>query len=124
MIGQYNLSGNVSYNEIGDLPANYINDFNTPTIRYNLGLGNKNIAKNVGFNVSYRWQDSFYWNSSFASGNVDAFGTVDAQVNLKIPSVKSMLKIGGSNILNNYNVTSYGNPAMGAMYYVGFTFNQ
>lgn len=124
MIGQYNLGGNVSYNEIGDLPANYINDFNTPTIRYNLSLGNKSIAKNVGFNVSYRWQDAFYWNSSFASGNVDAFGTVDAQINLKIPSVKSMLKIGGSNILNNYNVTSYGNPAMGAMYYVGFTFNQ
>lgn len=124
MIGQFNLNGNVSYNEIGDLPAGYINDFNTPTIRYNLGLGNKNIAKNVGFNVSYRWQDSFYWTSSFASGNVDAFGTLDGQINLKIPSVKSMLKIGGSNILNKYNITSYGNPAMGAMYYIGFTFNQ
>ena len=124
MIGQFNLNGNVSYNEIGDLPANYINDFNTPNIRYNLGVGNKNIAKNVGFNVSYRWQDSFYWSSSFASGDIDAFGTLDAQVNVKIPSVKTMLKLGGSNILNNYNVTSYGNPAMGAMYYIGFTFNQ
>jgi outer membrane receptor protein involved in Fe transport len=124
MIGQFNLNGNLSYNEIGDLPASYINDFNTPTIRYNLGVGNRNIGKNIGFNLSYRWQDSFYWTSSFSSGNVDSFGTMDAQINLKIPSVKSMLKIGGSNILNKYNITSYGNPAMGAMYYIGFTFNQ
>ena len=124
MIGKFNLNGNVSYNEIGDLPTNYINDFNTPTIRYNLGVGNREIAKNLGFNVSYRWQDAFYWTSSFASGNIDSFGTLDGQINLKIPSIKSMIKLGGSNILNNYNVTSYGNPAMGAMYYVGFTFNQ
>jgi outer membrane receptor protein involved in Fe transport len=124
MVGKFNLSGNVSYNEIGDLPVNYINDFNTPTIRYNLGLGNREIAKNVGMNLTYRWQDSFYWNSSFASGDVPAFGTLDGQVNLKVPSVKAMLKIGASNLLNKYYVTTYGNPSFGAMYYVGFTFNQ
>jgi outer membrane receptor protein involved in Fe transport len=122
-VSNYNVSGNVSYNEIGDLPTTYINDFNTPTIRYNLGLGNSEIVKNVGFNVNYRWQDGFYWNSSFASGDVPAFGTVDAQVNLKIPSVKTMLKLGGSNLLNKYYFTSYGNPSVGALYYVGLTFN-
>jgi len=124
MIGSFNLNGNISYNELGDIPLTYINDFNTPTVRYNLGLGNRNIAKNVGFNASYRWQDTFYWNSSFASGAVPSFGTVDAQVNLKIPSVKSMIKIGASDLLNKYYRTSYGNPQMGGMYYVGFTYNQ
>jgi len=123
LIGGYNLSGNVSYNKLGDLPADYINDFNTPEVRYNLGLGNKEIIKNFGFNVNYRWQDKFYWNSSFAAGNVPSFSTIDAQVNLKIPSVKSMVKLGGSNILNKYYFTSYGNPAVGALYYIGFTFN-
>ncbi|MFP5081121.1 TonB-dependent receptor [Pedobacter sp. JCM 36344] len=122
-ISNYNLSGNVSYNEIGDLPTAYINDFNTPTVRYNLGLGNSEIVKNVGFNVAYRWQDAFYWNSSFSSGDVPAFGTVDAQINLKIPSVKTMIKLGGSNILNKYYYTSYGNPSVGALYYIGLTFN-
>ena len=122
--GNYNLSGNFSYNKLGDIPTNYINDFNTPTLRYNLALGNREVVKNVGFNVSYRWQDSFYWNSSFASGDVPSFGTVDAQINLKIPSVKSMIKIGASDLLNRYYITSYGNPQMGGMYYVGFTFNQ
>ncbi|MHB1177206.1 MAG: TonB-dependent receptor domain-containing protein [Daejeonella sp.] len=124
MLGNFNLSGNLSYNKLGDIPVTYINDFNTPTVRYNLGLGNRNVVKNVGFNVSYRWQDSFYWNSSFASGTVPPFGTVDAQVNLKIPSVNSMIKIGASDLLNKYYTTSYGNPQMGGMYYVGFSFNQ
>ncbi len=124
MIGKFNLSGNLSYNKLGDIPTTYVNDFNTPTVRYNLGLANREVVKNVGFNVSYRWQDAFYWTSSFASGDVPAFGTVDAQVNLKIPSVKSVIKIGAADLLNKYYTTSYGNPQMGGMYYVGFTFNQ
>lgn len=123
LIANYNISGNVSYNQIGDLPANYINDFNTPKVRFNLGLGNKEIIKNFGFNVAYRWQDEFYWNSSFASGVVPAYSSLDAQVNLKVPSVNSVIKLGGSNVLNRYYVTSYGNPEVGALYYIGFTFN-
>lgn len=121
--GKYTFSGNVSYNKIGDLPAQYNNDFNTPEFRYNIGLSNREVFKNVGFNVNYRWQDKFIWFSSFAGGEVPAFGTVDAQVNLKIPSVNSVIKIGGSNILNKYYITSYGNPEVGAMYYVSLAFN-
>jgi outer membrane receptor protein involved in Fe transport len=124
LMGKFNLSGNISYNQIGNLPATFLNDFNTPTVRYNLGLGNRSIAKNLGMNVTYRWQDAFYWASSFASGDVPSFGTVDAQVNLKIPSVNGMIKIGAQNLLNRYYITSYGNPEMGGMYFVGFTFNQ
>jgi len=123
LVGKWNLSGNVSYNQIGDLPVNYINDFNTPKVRYNLGVGNREIIKNFGFNVSYRWQDKFYWNSSFASGDVPAYSTFDAQVSLKVPSVMSTIKLGGSNILNKYYITSYGNPAAGAIYYLSLSFN-
>ncbi|MGQ7854666.1 TonB-dependent receptor [Pedobacter sp. WC2501] len=123
LVGKWNVSGNVSYNQIGDLPVNYINDFNTPKIRYNLGLGNKEIIKNFGFNVSYRWQDQFYWNSSFASGQVPAYSSLDAQVSLRIPSVQSVIKLGGSNVLNKYYFTSYGNPSAGAIYYVAISFN-
>ncbi|QPH41100.1 TonB-dependent receptor [Pedobacter endophyticus] len=123
VVNKWNFSGNVSYNKIGDLPTNYINDFNTPEIRYNLGLGNREVVKNFGFNVSYRWQDAFFWNSTFAAGQVPAFSTLDAQVSLRIPSVLSTIKLGGSNILNKYYITSYGNPEAGAIYYLGFTFN-
>ncbi len=118
------INGNVSYNQIGDIPATYVNDFNTPKVRFNLGVGNKQIIKNVGFNLAYRWQDEFYWNSSFASGPIPAFGTLDGQINLKIPAYKTMIKLGASNLTNNYFRTSYGNPAIGGMYYLSFTFDQ
>ncbi|RZK58168.1 MAG: TonB-dependent receptor [Pedobacter sp.] len=123
LLGKYTVSGNVSYNKLQDLPTAYENDFNTPEIRYNLGLSNREIIKNFGFNVNYRWQDKFTWFSSFAGGEVPAFGTVDAQVNLKMPSINSVIKVGGSNILNKYYYTSYGNPEVGAMYYVSLAFN-
>ncbi|MET4081420.1 outer membrane receptor protein involved in Fe transport [Pedobacter sp. UYP30] len=123
LIRKLNLSGNVSYNKLSQLPENIINTFNTPEIRYNLGIGSKEIFKNVGFNVQYRWQDKFYWNSTFVSGEVPAFSTADAQLNLKVPSINSVFKIGGSNILNKYYITSYGNPDAGAVYYVSVSFN-
>ncbi len=123
LIGKFNASGNVSFNKIGELPSNFINSFNTPEIRYNIGLGSKEIVKNFGFNVQYRWQDKFMWNSTFSSGEVPAFSTFDAQVNLKIPSVNSVFKVGGSNLLNKYYSTSFGNPTVGALYYVSFAFN-
>lgn len=121
--GSYTISGNVSLNKLGKLPAVYSNDFNTPEVRYNIGVSNRELLKNFGFNVNYRWQDKFHWLSSFAAGDIPAFGTVDAQLNFKLPSVQSVLKIGGSNILNKYYVTSYGNPEVGAMYYISLAFN-
>jgi outer membrane receptor protein involved in Fe transport len=123
LIGKFNLSGNVSYNEIGDLPTDYDNDFNTPKIRYNIGLGNREILKNVGFNAQYRWQDKYRWFSSFAAGDIPSFSTVDAQLNLKVPSINSVFKVGGSNLLNKYYRTSFGNPEAGALYYMSITFN-
>ncbi|MCD0488447.1 TonB-dependent receptor [Pedobacter sp. MC2016-14] len=123
LIGKYTLSGNVSQNALGKMPADYENDFNTPKVRFNVGFANREVVKNVGFNVQYRWQDSYYWLSSFAAGEVPAFSTVDAQANLKVPSINSIFKIGGSNLLNKYYKTSFGNPEVGALYYMSITFN-
>ncbi len=123
LIGKYTVTGNVSYNQIGDLPADYDNDFNTPTVRYNLGFSNREVVKNVGFNVQYRWQDGYNWFSSFAAGPIPSFSTVDAQVNFKIPAYKSIIKVGASNLLNSYYSTSFGNPEAGGLYYVSLTYN-
>ncbi|MEE1945089.1 TonB-dependent receptor [Pedobacter sp. KR3-3] len=122
-VGKFNFNGNTSYNKLTDLPANFDNNFNTPEWRFNAGIGSREIVKNFGFNVQYRWQDAFLWNSTFATGNVPSYSTFDAQVNLKVPSVKSIVKLGGSNILNKYYTTSFGNPSVGALYYLSFTFN-
>lgn len=117
------LSGNISYNDISK-DEGLANSFNSPKYRANLGVSNRNVAKNVGFNVMYRWQDAFTWNSSFATGNVPAFGTIDAQVSYRMPSVKTIIKLGGSNILNHYYQTSFGNPKIGAVYYLSMTFDE
>jgi len=49
---------------------------------------------------------------------------MDAQVNFRFPAQKLTMKFGGSNILNKYYRTNYGNPMVGAVYYVSFTFDQ
>lgn len=123
--GGFSMSGNVSYNDISDLPASYASDygFNTPKIRFNLGLGNQNILKNVGFNVAYRWQGAFHWSTPFVAGNIPAYGTVDGQVNLRVPNLKSTIKIGGTNILNKYYTSSFGNPSVGGLFYISYGYN-
>lgn len=110
--------------------------FNTPKYRYNASIGNRNINNSgLGFNVTFRYQDAFYWQDllqpvqarNFANSQqtiMPAFGTLDAQVSYRLPSIKSILKVGGSNITRNEYRTSWGNPTIGAMYYVSLTFDQ
>jgi outer membrane receptor protein involved in Fe transport len=93
-------------------------------ISYNLGVSKTNLFKNVGAGLTYRWQDQFLWTSSFITGTVESFGTLDAQVNFRIPKQKLTMKVGGSNITNQYYRTNFGNPMVGAVYYVSFTFDQ
>lgn len=124
----YILGGNISYNQLqnqDELLAQGFNAFfNTPEYRYNIKFANRKITEKLGFNIVYRWQDAFFWESSFGEGVVPTFGTVDAQVSYKIPSIKSILKVGGSNILNERYTTSFGNPRVGALYYVSLTFDE
>lgn len=128
LLGGYNLGGNFSYNELITqqdlLDQGFRASFNTPKWRYNVSLGNRRVTRNFGFNVTYRWQDAYLWESTFGEGVMPAFGTMDAQVNLRLPSYNSILKIGGSNVFNNRYETSIGNPTMGAIYYVSLTFDQ
>lgn len=121
-LNKWTITGNVSYNTISKDAEALQNSFNTPKYRFNLGLSNRNVYKNLGFNVMYRWQDAFTWNSSFVQGEVAAFGTIDAQVNYRIPKAKATVKLGGSNITNHYYQTSFGNPKAGGIYYVSLLF--
>ncbi|MEQ9090696.1 MAG: TonB-dependent receptor [Balneola sp.] len=126
--GGYKIGGNVAYNELiseDDLRAQgFRSSYNTPKWRYNVRVENRNFIENVGFNMVYRWQDAYYWDSSFGDGVVPAYGTFDAQISYKLPSANTILKIGGSNILNERYETSFGNPTLGAIYYFSLTFDQ
>jgi len=124
LAGKYTITGNISYNQLNNSNSSLEAEFNTPKYRLSAGLSNSEVRKNVGFNITYRWQDKFQWSSTFAAGEVPAFGTVDGQVSYKIPAYKLVAKMGASNLLNHYYRTSYGNPASGGVYYISLLFDQ
>jgi outer membrane receptor protein involved in Fe transport len=123
--GNFRIGGNVSSDVLDDVPTGFRAFFNSPKYRTNLTFANDGFGKKkiIGFNFSWRWQDSVEWQGDFANGFVDAFNVVDASVNFKIPKNKSMVKIGANNLLNSYYRTGIGNPSIGGLYYVSFAFN-
>lgn len=121
----WTLSINLSSDRLQDVPPGYIAFFNAPKYRYNATLSNTGFGKDklIGFNVSYRWQDAFFYEGDFANGDIAAIHTVDAQVSYKLPKVKSVIKLGGNNILNQYYFNAVGNSFVGGLYYVSFGYN-
>lgn len=126
--GGYVVGGNISYNKLLDqddlIRQGFRASYNTPEWKYNVKFSNRKLTDNVGFNITYRWQDAYIWESSIGDGVVDAFGTMDAQISYKLDAYNTILKIGGSNILNERYTTSLANPSLGAIYYFSLTFDQ
>ena len=118
--------GNVAYNKLEEemTSVGTQSRFNTPDYRFNIGMGNRQILKNLGVHFNYRWQNKFLWQSNFGEAMMPAFGTLDANVALKLPKAKSMLKIGASNSLNSYYTTSFGSAQVGGLYYVTLVFDE
>jgi len=119
----YHLSANVSGDELNDVPPGFFAFFNTPKVRYNIGLSNDRVSKNVGFNIIWRWQDELLWQGTFGTGTIPSYGTLDAQFSFKLSNNKSQIKIGASNLLNKYYKSAFGNPEVGGLYYVSFGYN-
>jgi outer membrane receptor protein involved in Fe transport len=121
----FNVSANYNWNQlITDQDEGLIFDFNTPEHKVNFSVGNRRLTNRIGFNLTFRWQEEFDWTSSFANGTVPSVSTLDAQVTYRVPNIKSLVKVGGSNITNNRHFLNYGGPNLGAIYYVSLTFDQ
>ena len=119
------LTGNYTYTTFsGEQPAGFLTQFNTPKNRYNLGLGNSEVTKNLGFNVNFSYQDSFLWESQFGIGTIDSYALVNAQVNYTLPSLKTIIKIGGTNIGGSDYRTNFGSSFIGQTYYVSLIFDE
>jgi iron complex outermembrane recepter protein len=111
-------------------------NFNTPKNRYNVSFSKKiGSGKNFGFSVNFKHQDAFPWQTGW---NVPTTATVqfytntivpvvnnfDAQVSYKLSGMKSILKIGGTNIGGKPYFQAYGSPSIGSTYYVSLTFDE
>jgi iron complex outermembrane receptor protein len=125
----YTLTANGTWAEFNLRNAN-INDipaFNTPNFKTAVTLGNSSVAKNIGFNIAWRWQDAFDWTSTFNQmipGRINSYSVVDAQVSYKVLPVKMVFKVGASNLFNNKVYEAFGSPSIGAIYYVSIVFDQ
>jgi hypothetical protein len=121
------LSANYNYATFdikGEVPDNFTSNFNTPENKFNVGLSNRKVLKNLGFSLNFRWQESFLWESSYGRWNVPEFGVFDAQVSVRIPPAKTMLKIGGTNLFGGDYRTNLGAPFVGQQYYISLTFDE
>lgn len=97
--------------------------FNTPEHKVKFQFGHPNVFRNFGFNINARWQNDFYWQSTFLEGQIDARTVVDAQMNYKVPSIKSVFKIGGTNLTGQEYLSAPGVGAIGSQFYISWTIN-
>lgn len=117
------LYGNVFSDILKDVAPGEVTFFNAPKFRWNLGLRNDNVFRNIGFNVVVKAQDSNYYEGTFVTGTLPGFTWVDAQVTYRVPQTKSVFRIGGTNLGNNYFRTGFGSPYVGGLYYVSYGYN-
>jgi outer membrane receptor protein involved in Fe transport len=123
LIKKYVLYGNVFSDVLKDVPAGEVTFFNAPKYRFNIGMRNENVYKNIGFNVVVKWQDRNYYEGTFVSGTLPYFAWIDAQISYRPPKTKGVWRIGGTNIGNAYYRTGFGSPYVGGVYYVSYGYN-
>ncbi|MCH5599095.1 TonB-dependent receptor [Niabella ginsengisoli] len=121
----FSVNGNLSSDEIKDVPSGFRSSFNSPKYRSLLGLSNSGFGPNdlFGFNLNWRWQDKVVFEGDFASGTLNPIHIIDAALLYKLPAIKSQLKLGANNLFNEYYTNAIGNPSIGGLYYLAFTYN-
>ncbi|WP_440879760.1 TonB-dependent receptor [Tenacibaculum sp. C7A-26P2] len=98
-------------------------NFNTAKHTFKVQVGNDKLFKNFGFNINGRWQDRYTWLSPFVRGVVNARWVADAQMNYRIPSFKSRIKIGGTNLFGKEYFVAPGMGQIGQQYYISWIIN-
>jgi outer membrane receptor protein involved in Fe transport len=122
----FELTGNYNYAQFDFDQAkdpSFEAGFNTPKHRVKVGIGNDNLFKNFGFNLSGRWNSEYLWQSTFVDGTIKAATVIDAQINYGIPKLKSVLKIGAANIGGQEYQQVLGTGLIGQQYFASLTIN-
>jgi iron complex outermembrane recepter protein len=124
LVGNYNfMTEEIDYATENSTFQSY---FNTPENMYSFTFGNRELFKNFGFSASLRFQDEFLYQSTFSNMNIPAYGSFDAQVNYKVESIKTIIKLGGNHIgigNNDYRARA-GGPFVGKTFYLSLTFDE
>jgi len=122
----FELGVNYNYAEFTfdqEKDPSFIPSFNTPKHRVKASLGNQNLFKNFGFNTNVRWNSEYLWQASFADGMVPENVVLDAQINYGIPKIKSVIKLGATNLFGEDYIQVIGAGAIGQQWFASWTIN-
>ncbi len=100
---------------------NFEASFNTPKHRAKATLSNDKLFGNLGISVSGRWNSEYLWESTFADGMIAEATVIDVQANYNIKSLKSILKVGATNIGGKEYGQVIGAGLIGQQYFVSLT---
>lgn len=119
---------NYTYSDLDDTNlknngATVLSGFNTPKHKFNVGFNASRVVGGLGFNANFKWVTGYTWQSPFADGFVPSFHTLDMQIYYEIDKAYSTIRLGGSNIYNNRHIEAIGSPKIGALYYIGWSFD-
>ena len=126
VFGNFDLGVNYTFSDFDfdqSSDPDFQPQFNTPRNKVKASFGNTELFTNFGFNVNYRWTETYLWQNSFATGQIPSFSVLDAQVNYAVPSIKSVFKVGASNILGDEYFSAVGTGFIGSQYYLSWTIN-
>ena len=101
----------------------YFPDFNTPQNSFKAYVGYRSIKERLGFSLHYRRFDSYVFQSPNGQGMIPAYGMLDGSIVYRLPEIKSMIKLGATNMTNEGYRTVYGGPTIGGEYYLQWTFD-
>ncbi|UJH66108.1 TonB-dependent receptor [Allomuricauda sp. SCSIO 65647] len=127
IFGNYDFGINYTYAKLDfdrSSDPGFEPSFNTPEHKVKASFGNQELFKNFGFNINWRWNDWYLWEATFADGFIPSRHVVDAQVNFSVPSIKSIFKLGGANILGEEYVSAPGAGLIGSQFFVSWVINQ
>ena len=121
----YSLSANASYQTLKKTNQNdgLEDGFNTPQWISNVGITGNNIYKKLGFNVTAKYQSSYYWQSFLINGNVPSIFNIDCMLHYFFARPSIDIKLGAVNVLNNYYYSILGGPQIGGFYYTTLTYS-
>ena len=120
----FELSANYNYSQFDFDQAedpDFEAYFNTPKHRVKATLGNDKLFKNFGASVSGRWNSEYVWESTFADGMIESATVIDVQANYSLANLKSIIKIGATNIGGKEYGQVLGAGLIGQQYFVSWT---
>jgi outer membrane cobalamin receptor len=125
--GDYRVGVNYTYANFdmdNDEDPDFRAGFNTPEHQIKVSFGNPNLFDNFGFNVDYRYRGDYLWESSIANAIMPSTNVFDAQLNYSVPSIKSVFKIGGTNLGGDEYQSAVATGFIGSQYFISWTINQ